>query len=102
MAQDALEPVSTNVSFSNVRMPVAPRSQGVLRIVRMHHADVLKPQPAARLADCLAQAVFTSDVVAGCKEMAGVEAVADGQVGGSGSLVANGAHLLKARADGAA
>src|SRR5207244_3930947 len=99
MRQDAPERVLAYVSLSDVLMPVNARAQRRFRIVGMDQLHVLHAENAIRVAYRLEQSRLAADIEAGREQMAGIQAISDGQVRETGRQVAYGVQFFKARAD---
>ena len=77
MGQDAMKTLRSDVSFSDVRVPVPMGTERHLGIVRVDHFHVFDAQDAVSFSNRLLQPRLRRDIAACREQMAGVQAVTD-------------------------
>jgi hypothetical protein len=102
MRQHAPERGGADVAFADLLVAIGARAERGLRIVGVDQLHVLHAEDAVGVPDGLLESGFGADLEAGGQQMAGVEAVADGQGRHAARQIADRAQLLEARADQAA
>src|SRR5439155_27189567 len=99
MSQHAAECVFSDVILTDILMVVGARAERGFGIVGVDQFHVGHAEDAVGVADGPGESGSAADIVACGEQVAGVEAIADGQIAGGGRQVTYGAELFKAGAD---
>ena len=99
VGKDAAEGIQADVTLADVGVTIDTRAEGSFGIVGVNDVDVGEPQHRGSAFESGAETGGRGDIEAGGEQMAGIEAVADGEAGEAARKFTDGLELFEAAAD---